>query len=81
MSIRSRLVNQPKNKLISNSEQSFNAMDLSPITFGVILPLNPLGKISTNSQKKPVTLDENRNFKVYTIKILLDSSASASIVT
>ena len=38
MSIRSCLVSQPKNKLISNSEQLFNATDLLPITFSVILP-------------------------------------------
>ena len=50
MSIRSRLVSQPKNKLFSNSEQLINAQDLLPITFGVILPPNPRGKISTNSQ-------------------------------
>ena len=36
MSIISRLVSHPKNKLISNSEQLFNATDLSPITFGVV---------------------------------------------
>ena len=45
MSIRSRIVSQPRNKSISNSEQLFNALDLSPITFGVILPPNPRGKI------------------------------------
>ena len=49
MSIRFYLISQSKNKLISNSKQLFNAMDLSPITFGVILPLNPRGKNSTNS--------------------------------
>ena len=37
ISIRSRLVNQPKNKLTLNSEQLFNATDLLPITFGTIL--------------------------------------------
>ena len=36
-SIRSRLVSQSNNKLISNSEQSLSVTDLSPITFGVIL--------------------------------------------
>ena len=49
MSIRFHLVNQPKNKLILNSEQPFNAKDLSPITFGVILPRKLRGKISTHS--------------------------------
>ena len=40
MSIRSRLESQLNKKLISNSEQLFNATDLSPITFGVIyLPI------------------------------------------
>ena len=79
-SIRSRLVSQPHNKLNSNSEQLFNSTDISPITFGVILPPNSRGKISTNSQIDPVTSDENRNSKVCTIKILLDSSAGSSIV-
>ena len=32
IAIRSCLVSQPKNKLISNGEQSINATDLSPIT-------------------------------------------------
>ena len=76
MSIRSRLVSQTRNKFISNSDQLFNAKDLSPITFGVILPQNPRGKNSTNSQINPATSDDNRNSKVCTIKILLDSGAS-----
>ena len=46
--------------------------------FGVILLLNPRGKISTFSIN-PVTSDENQNYKVHTIKTLLDSAASASI--
>ena len=45
MSIRSRLVSQPKNKLFFYSEQLFNDTDLSPISFGVILPPNPCNKI------------------------------------
>ena len=40
ISISSHRVSQAKNKLISNLEQLFNATDLSPITFGVILLLN-----------------------------------------
>ena len=80
MSIRSRLVSQSKNKLISNNEQLFNSTDLSPITFGVILSPNPRGKKSTNSQINLVTSDENKNSKVRTIIILLDSGASTSIV-
>ena len=50
MFIRSCLVSQFKNKFISNSEQLFNAIDLSPITFGIILPPYPRSKNSTNSQ-------------------------------
>ena len=50
MSARSRLVSKPKNRLISNSGQLFKAADLSPITFGITLPLILRGKISTNSQ-------------------------------
>ena len=80
VSIRPYLVSQPKNKLISNSEQLFNARDLSPISFGIILPPNSRGKNSTNSQNNPGTKDKNKNSKVCTIKILLDSGASASIV-
>ena len=55
-------------------------MDLLPITFGVILSPKLCGKNSTNSQNKMKTLDENKSSKARTIKILLDSGASASIV-
>ena len=75
--IRSLLVSKPENKLISNKKQIFNATDLSPIPFGTILSLNPCSKISTKSQINPGTTDENKNSKVRTIKILLDSGASA----
>ena len=34
----------------------------------------------TNSQSNPGTLEENNDFQVHTIKILLDSGTSASIV-
>ena len=51
-----------------------------PLNFGVILPPNPRGKIKTNSQINPGTSDQNKNFKVCTFKIFLDSTASASIV-
>ena len=78
MSIRSRFVSQQNNKLISNSEQLFNASDLLPITFGIILPPNQHGEISTNFHINPGTIDENKNSKVRTIDILLDSGASAS---
>ena len=47
---------------------------------GVILPPKLRGKIPTNSQINPVNSDENKIFKVRTIKILLDCGASASIV-
>ena len=78
MSIRSYLVSQSKNKSISNSKQIFDAMHLLPIVFGVILHTNPRGKIQINSQINPATLDENKIVKRHTIKILLDSVASAS---
>ena len=45
----------------------------------MILSQNPHGKKSTNSQIDPGTSDENKSSKVHTIKILLDSGASASI--
>ena len=51
-----------------------------PITFGIILPPNPLSKNPTISKINQETSDENKNSKVRTIKILLDSGASASIV-
>ena len=60
--------------------QILNTTHLSPITFGVILPLKLCNKISTNSQISPGTQDENKNSKIRTIKTLLDSGASASIV-
>ena len=80
MSIRSRLVSIPKNKLFSNSERLFNATDISSITFSVILPPKLRGKYPTNTQNNPGSSYEVQNAKVCTIKILLDSSASASIV-
>ena len=46
----------------------------------MILSPNSRGKKSTNSQINPGTSDENKNSKLRTIKILLDSGASASIV-
>ena len=44
MPIRSRLVSQPRNKLIWNCEQLLNATDLLPITFRIILPPKLRGK-------------------------------------
>ena len=64
--IRFCIVSQPRNKLILNSKQLFNATNLLPITFGVVLPQNPRGK----NQINPGTLDQNKNSKVQTIKIL-----------
>ena len=78
--IRSRLESQPKNKLISISEQLFHARDLSPITFRMILPPSLRGKNSTISQINPGTLYESKNSKVRTIKILLDSGANVLII-
>ena len=60
--------------------QSFNTTDLLLIAFGVILSSKSRGKISANSQNNHVALNKNRNSKVPTIKILLDSGASVSIV-
>ena len=45
MSIKSCLVSQTKNKLISNSEELFNATNLLPITFALILPPNLHAKL------------------------------------
>ena len=55
-------------------------MNLSPITFGVILPPKLHGKILANSQIIPTTLDQKKNSKVHTINILLESGASESII-
>ena len=64
ITIRYPLVSQPKNNILNwNSEQLFNATDLSCITFGVILPPNLRGKNSTNSQFNLNTLDDNKILK------------------
>ena len=80
MLIRYHPISQSRNKLISNGEQLFKATNSSPITLGVISPQKLYDNFSTNSQINPGTSDENRNSKVRTIKILLDSGASASNV-
>ena len=80
ISIRFRLVSQPNKELKLYSAQLFNATDISFITFGIILPPKLRGKISTNSQMNPTTLDENQNSEVCAIKILLHSGANASII-
>ena len=71
---------QVNQKIISNSEQLFILTDLLPITFGVILPPKLRGKNSKITQINPGTSDKNKHSKVHTIKILLDSGASASII-
>ena len=73
-------MSQPNKKFISNNEQLFSATDLSPNTFGVISPPKLRSKNSTISQINPVKSDENKNSKLCTIKILLDSGTSALIV-
>ena len=81
MYIRSHLISQTKNKLISISEQLFNATVLLPIIFGVILTPNQRGTNSTNSQNNLETSVGNKNSKACTIKIILGSGAtSASII-
>ena len=62
MSIRFCFESQPNKKLKLNSELSINSTDLSPITFGVILPPKLRGKISTNSHINLITSDEDKNF-------------------
>ena len=57
-----------------------NYTDFLAITFDIILSQNPWGKNLTNSQINLVTLDENKNSKVHSIKILLDSGASVLII-
>ena len=52
-SIRSCLVSQSNNKLISNYEQLLNTTNLLSITSGTILPLSPLRKNSIYSQIAP----------------------------
>ena len=80
MSIISRLVSQSNKKLISNIEQLFNATVLLHIIFGVILPPELRAKISTNSHINLGNSDENKNSKVRTIKIVLESGAIVSII-
>ena len=80
LNIRSRLISQPNNKLISNNDQLFNATNLSPISFGIIFFPNPQGINSTNSQINPGTMNEHKNSKVGIIKVLLDSCAIALIL-
>ena len=80
MSIRSHLVSQHNNKLISNNEQLFNTTHLLPITIGINISLTSRGKNSINSQINLRTTNTNKNSKVLTIKTSLGSGASASII-
>ena len=57
----------------------FNSTDWSAKTFGIILSSNLCCKNSTNSNINSGTTNENKSSKLCTIKILLDSGASASI--
>ena len=66
ISIRSCLISLPKHKLISNSEQLFNTIDLSPINISVVLPPNSRGK---NSQ--PLKLIRTLRMKIVIRKYLL----------
>ena len=79
MSIRSCLISQLKNKLISNNEQVFNTTDSLSKTFRITLSLNTRGKNSANFQINLGITSENKSYKVYNIKILLNSGASVII--
>ena len=57
----------------------FNATDLATIPFSFILSLNPHDQKLINPQINLGTIDENKNSKVNTTKIKLDSGASVSI--
>ena len=59
-SIRSHLISQPNNKPNSNSEQLFNATNLSPVIFCAILPPKLRRKISINTQINAVTSNEKK---------------------
>ena len=77
MSIRSCLVSQSNNnKSISNNIKLYNAMDLLPITFGIMLFPKICGEKLSKFQIKVGNLESS---KVLTFKILLDSGASAPI--
>ena len=71
MSIRSRLARQSKNKLFSNNEQLYNAIDLSPINFGVILPLTPNGIKSINAKISRGTLDCGTKASILCINVFV----------
>ena len=61
--------------------KSFNAKDLSPIAFGIILSPNPRGQNSKNSQINLETTNKNKNSNVFTIIISLESDTIASIAS
>ena len=80
MSIRSHFVCQSNKILVLNNEQLFDVIYLSPLTFGMIVTTNIRGQDLTKSQINWGTTDENKNSKIFTIKILLDDSTSTSII-
>ena len=57
-------------KLTSNNEQLFNAINLSPFNFGLILSPNSHCTNTVNSQINPGTTDSNKTSKVFTIIII-----------
>ena len=65
---------------MSNSKLLFNAIALSLIIIGIMLPLNLRSKNAKKSQMNSGTTGGNKNSKVHTVKILLDSGTSTSIV-
>ena len=56
-------------------------MDLLPLIFSIILSWNPHSKNLIKSQIYLGTTDEKKNYKVHTIKILLDGDDSTSITS
>ena len=65
---------------MSNSKLLFNAIALSLIIIGIMLPLNLRSKNAKKSQMNSGTTGGNKNSKVHTVKILLDCNVGASIV-
>ena len=77
MSIRFHLVSQSNNKLISNNEQLFNVMNLPPVICHIIYL--QMYVVRTQQILKLIQeLQMRKKSKVCTVKILLDSGASAS---
>ena len=68
-SVRSRLASHPKNQ----SDNDDQHVDLAPIVFGLI-------QNTKENKTKTTTINTRRTRSNETVKILLDSGASASIV-